>query len=177
MATTTTNNIIDFVRNLIIPLLTILAALYFGWCQITINRRLKNLQDFVGVSLIPGKEYIEEIKNGEVKKIGINFYFKFLNVGKINIYLHKVEIISKKSGIPVSDGDILNPPRLLPVGTLDSGFYWYPIPNNLPNEFNIKLFLTDEFGKKWISEHGGGSENNRVTMWSYKTYKKKWSIL
>lgn len=156
--------------------LTILAALYFGWRQTVINKRLKDLQDFVGISLIPGKEYIEEIRDGEVKKVGINSYFKFLNVGRINLYLHKIEIINGENDAVVNVSNTLNPPRLLPIGTLDSGYYWYPIPSGLPSNFRIKLFLTDEFDKKWISEHGGELNNDRVTMWSYKTYRKKWFI-
>ena len=59
---------------------------------------------------------------------------------------------------------------------------------DIEKEFEITLYLEDEFRKKWISEIGGRAnkitevKNNKkieylqIIVWSYKTYKKKWTF-
>jgi hypothetical protein len=80
-------------------------------------------------------------------------------------------------------------PRLIAAETGGAAQYWIsPPPNITEGEFEFTLYLKDEFNQKWISEHGGRADKVqaeedggkkdkfRITVWSYKTYKKKWSI-
>ena len=147
-----------------IKVLTLIAAVIIGFFQVSINNRLKNLQDFVAVAIVPGLE-------GKIK---------LMNTGKINLYLCGYDI----------PGDIqrLNRSRLLSVGTGDTSYYWVNAPRNVKEgeEFTIILYLEDQFKQKWISEHGGilekyifkkeGKEETAPAMriWSYRTYEKEW---
>ena len=144
----------------------VFGALIFGVLQIKINLRLKSLQDYVAISAVP------ESKESKIK---------LLNTGKVNLYLW---------GFDMPDNNQrLGKPRLITAGTGNTSYYWIDPPSNLdkitsfPYDFEFRLYLEDDFGKKWISEHGGRAErikiNNKetikITVWSHKTYKKKWS--
>lgn len=110
-----------------------------------------------------------------------------LNVGKSNLYLWGFDIPENNQRFAK--------PRLISAGTSDAAYYWIDPPTNLNKidvgkkyEFSIKLYLTDEFNQKWISEHGGEAEattstqNNDliktvvVKIWSYNTSKMEWSF-
>jgi len=148
---------------------TLLGALIIGFFQIKINMRLKALQDYVAISAIPDSA---------------NNKITLLNTGKVNLYLWGFDM----------PGNVqrLNKPRLISAGTGKDSYYWIDLPtiSSLEDkqEFEFQLYLTDEFGKKWISENGGlankiqiekeGKKNDafQIILWSYKTYKKKWSI-
>ncbi|MBD3359253.1 MAG: hypothetical protein GF365_00895 [Candidatus Buchananbacteria bacterium] len=68
------------IYSLIIQGITLLAASIFAIWQIFINQRLKRLNDFVAIAIVPNSE-------------GANI--KLLNTGKINIYIHgKVPILN-----------------------------------------------------------------------------------
>lgn len=142
-------------------------AIVFGFWQILINRRLKSLQDYVSIAAVP------EPKEGKIK---------LLNTGKINLYLWGFDM--------PGNNQRLEKPRLITAGTGDMAYYWVDPPANLntidssPYNFEFKLYIEDDFGKKWISEHGGkaekikidGKEAVKIIVWSHKTYKRKWSI-
>lgn len=149
-----------------IKALTLITAVIIGLLQISINNRLKNLQDFVAVAITPGPE-------GTIK---------IMNTGKVNLYLCGFD----------SPGNVqrLKRSRLLSVGTGDSSYYWISPPKNTKEgeEFTIVLYLEDQFKQKWISEHGGvleqytlkkeGKEEKALAfrVWSYRTYKNNWSF-
>lgn len=149
--------------------ITVLAAYYIGLKQIEINDRLRKLQDYVAVSVVPAQ-------SGKIK---------MLNVGKTNVYLWGVDM-------PGNNYRYLKP-RLIPAGTLESSYYWIeppPFPDTLKEsyEFDFQLYLTDEDDNKWVSENGGVvipriiKENDKeskvaeLRTWSYKTYKQDWSL-
>lgn len=142
-----------------IQIITLVAATYIGVVQTQINVRQSALQDYVAIAASPD--------NSGTK-------ITLLNTGKVNLYIHKIEI-----GDQVFSYDR---PRLLATGTLDSSYYWVNPPESLPLEkdFILKVFVTDEFGTPWVSEHGGQvhliqGQNNQVralNMWSYQTEKQ-----
>jgi len=145
--------------SLIIQFITGLAAVVFAIWQIFINRRLKKLNDFVAVAIVP---------NPEGKNI------KLLNTGKINLYIYGFEINGTAK--------LFDKGRLLSSASLDSAYYWLPI-NNIPQSgfFPIKIWLTDEYDTKYITL-GEGLSNKRddgtieITVWTFKTYKEKWKL-
>jgi len=154
------------ILTLLFQVLIAIGAIYFAWRQTTINKRLKDLQDIVAISFII--DYLQI--PGQEKSSQPISVFKFLNVGKINIYIHKLQIPEMNIIKEISK------PRLIPAVGSDVSFYSYPIPKNMPNgDFRIILKITDEFDKEYISEHGGNFDNGFIQTWSYKTYAKKWS--
>ena len=92
-----------------------------------------------------------------------------LNTGKSNLYIQKIEIGDQTFAY--------DRPRLLATGTLDSSYYWVNPPESLPldKDFDLKVYVTDEFGTKWLSEHGGQvhqyNGNRVLNTWSYRTEK------
>ncbi len=150
-----------------IKILTLIFTAIIGFVQILINIRLKSLQDFVAIAAVPGS-------GGKIVLI---------NTGKINLYLW---------GFDLPDGNWhFKKPRLIPTGTYDSASYWINPPTNLKEgeEFLGKVYLEDQFKKRWVFELGGRldkigvskdkngqAEKYGIIVWSHKTYKKKWSF-
>jgi len=148
-----------------LEVMTAVGALAFGVWQIKINTRLKSLQDYVAIAAVP------EPKEGKIK---------LLNTGKVNLYLWGFDMLGNNQRF--------QKPRLITAGTGDTAYYWIDPPPNIdkigsfPYEFKFKLYLEDDFKKKWISEHGGqaekikidGKDAVKIIIWSHKTYKKKW---
>jgi hypothetical protein len=148
-----------------IQILTLIAATYIGIVQTQINVRQASLEDFVAIAASPDS-------TGE--KITL------LNTGTSNLYLHRIEFGS----------EVINyeRPRLLATGTLDSSYYWITPPATLPldQDFELKVYVTDQFGTKWISEHGGrvyqynleiqGEPVTKLALntWSYRTEQRDW---
>lgn len=149
-----------------------LAALWargIGEKQNDINARLLALQDYVAISVVPDP---------------INGVIKLMNVGKANLYLWGFDM--------PENNQKLDKPRLISAGTNESSYYWIPPPkvSDISKKYNFefKLYLTDQFGDKWISEHGGEGEPTKIMqdgkqvdvyaikVWSYKTYKFSWSL-
>lgn len=147
-----------------IQVLTLVAATYIGMIQTQINVRQASLSDYVAISATPDPSGTR---------------LTLLNTGKTNLYLNKIDV-----GGTVTNYDR---PRLLPTGTLESSYYWITPPQDLPidKEFDMKIYVTDEFGTKWVSEHGGRVfertglvDGEKVTdrvygLWSYKIEKEK----
>lgn len=142
-----------------IQLLTFAAATYIGVIQTQINTRQAMLQDFVAIAASPDA-------SGE--KITL------LNTGKTNLYIQRIEI-----GDEVYRYDR---PRLLATGTMDSSYYWVSPPESLPidKDFELKVYVADEFGTMWVSEHGGrvyestgeqSIKKRTLSLWSYKMEK------
>ncbi len=137
-------------------------ALIFGLWQILINRRLKKLQDYVSLAAIPGQT------TGKIE---------LLNTGKINLYLWGFDMVNKKIR--------LTKPRIITAGTGNSSYYWIDTPNINEignNEFQFKVYLEDDFGKKWLSENGGeiidGDKEGekKIIVWSHKTTRSNWKF-
>lgn len=141
-------------------LMTFLGAIYIGFKQNEINDRLRALQDYVAISAVPS-----------------NGIIKLLNTGKTNLYLWGFDMPNNNQKLDKS--------RLISAGTNDSSYYWIPSINlnqvqQLPYQFEFKLYLKDEFDQKWISEHGGEAYKDgadiKIRVWSYKTYKSDWDL-
>jgi hypothetical protein len=147
------------IYSLIIHAFTVVAASVFAIWQIFINRRLKQLNDFVAVSIVPNPE-------------GRNI--KLLNTGKINLYIHGFEINGTAK--------LFDKGRLLSAASMDSAYYWLPV-NNIPKKgtFAIKVWLTDEYDKKYITIGEGesiqhNSDKTEVRVWTLKTHNEEWEF-
>ena len=106
--------------------ITAIGAGIFGWKQLEINKRLKELQDYVAVSIIP-KE---------------NLRLQIINVGKIKLYIHKWEVgrVSESYTKAV----------LIPAGS-DSPKIGIGLNGLPPGEHDFKMYITDEKNEKYIS--------------------------
>lgn len=147
--------------------ITLVVAVVIGWYQIKINSRLASLEDYVSIAVTPVGDKI-----------------KLLNTGKINLYLWGFDTPGNNQRLTKS--------RLISANTLDASYYWINLPPDLESldgkEFEFKLYLTDEFNKKWIAEAGGsvnklqqkkGDTNPptyQIVVWSYKTYQYDWAL-
>ncbi len=142
---------------------TLIGAIWIGVRQNEINERFKNLQDYAAISVImPSKKGAITLRN----------------TGNINLYLWGFEIFGKRRKH--------DRPRLVGVG-VDCFIY---IGEDLRKEildnkeFEFKVYFEDEFGQKWISEHGGkvissaedGDKEFTSLLWSYKIEKNNWSF-
>ena len=105
---------------------TLLAAAYFAFRQNSINNRLKELQDYVGLSIVPLS----------------NLRLQTTNVGRTNLYLHKWEV-----GENVGNFD---EPILISAEGKTSLIITL-MPNSLGKK-RAKFYLTDESKKKFLSE-------------------------
>jgi hypothetical protein len=137
-------------------------ALTFSYIQLGLNDRLTRLHDFVAVSITPGAT-----PNS----------VHFLNTGTVNLYIHRIEVRDEETDILIAATEVFEKPRLLPAGTLEASYYWYQLSSDVAEHghFRILLFLNDEPGRKWLSEHAGEiPEGNKVSVWSYKTVRHNW---
>lgn len=142
-----------------------LGVLAFALMQVSLNHRLIGLQDYVAVSIVLG---------GADEK-GVRFY----NTGKINIYIHRIEVRDSESDKLIIATDVFKDPRLLPAGTLEASYYWFPLPRDVleHKNFRIVLLLSDELNRKWLSSHGGEINEKKVLrVWSHKTHQKNWKV-
>lgn len=149
----------------IVQIITACAAVVFALWQININRRLKKLQDYCAVSIVP---------------MGTNdLRLQIINVGKINLYLQKYEI--------GTNHEAYAKPMLIPAGS--NSFLIVPIKNfNIGQSMDIKLYLIDELEEKFIStgeavvneinvQTGDSTQKiKQVTGWAYKTIKENWKL-
>lgn len=141
--------------SLVIQSIIAIGAVIFGFWQILINRRLKALQDFVAITIVPGDANI-----------------RALNTGKINLYIHKFEMPGNVRAFAR--------PRMVPAGGGDSSYYWLPLPSissvTEGQVFSIMIYLTDQHGKKYVSENEGVLEKKLFTVWSNRTSQRDWSF-
>lgn len=163
--------------SLILQAITAVGAIVFAVWQININIRLKKLQDYVAVTIIP-------MPPGDLR-------LQIKNVGKINLYLQKYEI--------GTDHESFAKGMLIPAGS--DSFLLLPIKYfNIGQNLGIKLYLIDELGEKHISTGEAKVENTpisnqipvqgsvsgqtqiqtiilpQVVAWAYKTIKEKWEL-
>ena len=140
-------------------------AFIVGQNQNTINSRLLKLQDYVAVSVAPNSDSIA-----------------LWNTGNSNLYMWGFDM--------PGNNQRFNKPRLLSRSTVAN--YWIPAPYlgkvSTTTDFIFKLYLTDEYGDKWISENGGEAEPIKVSkdgkeveaaaikVWSYRTTRTEWSF-
>lgn len=134
--------------------------------QVEISDRLLKLQDYVAISVTPGQESTVAL----------------WNTGKANVYMW---------GFDMPNNNIrFNKPRLISPSTVAN--YWIPAPNlgeiSETTGFDFKLYLTDEYDNKWISENGGEAtpiklqkEEKEVSgaiikVWAHKTYRSDWQL-
>jgi len=153
-------------------------AVIFGTKQYQINKRMKELADYVAVSIYPSMQ-------GQLH---------ITNVGRSNLYLHKWEVG------PLNETFVR--PWLLPIEKKSEIIITIP---PLIGQHFAKFYLTDEKGQRYIStgevavesiisqspvstapvqtqdggvQGGTQSINIQVKMraWSYKTEKCNWMI-
>ncbi|MFZ2252770.1 MAG: hypothetical protein WAW13_01190 [Minisyncoccia bacterium] len=149
-----------------ILLATFLGAIYVGFKANEINDRMRMLQDYVAIAAVPDSSVI-----------------KLINVGKVNLYLWGFDM--------PGNSHHFERPRLIPSGTNDSAYYYIGTPDlNLvkDNQFDFKLYLTDQFGNKWITNAGGDVTKTKITdglqekegfflkVWAYDTSKEDWKF-
>ena len=117
----------DFLRyiEIISIVITAVGAGIFGWKQLEINKRLRELQDYVAVSIIP--------KN--------NLRLQIMNVGKINLYIHKWEVGRLNENYTKA--------VLIPTGT--NSFIEIGLSGLVIGEYDFKMYITDEKDEKYIS--------------------------
>ena len=150
----------------VISILTLSMAGIIGVKANSINDRLRILQDYVAIAVVPDTSTI-----------------KLLNVGKTNLYLWGFDMVGNTHHF--------DRPRLIPAGTNDSAYYYIGTPNITQvkdNKFDFKLYLTDQFENKWITNAGGDVTKTKVInegkevdayllkVWTYDTTKKDWEF-
>lgn len=167
--------------SLIFQILAAGALIYFAYRQYQINKRLKDLADYVAISIIPGMQ--EQLR--------------ITNVGRVNLYLHKWEIGSLS--------ETYVKPWLLP--TEGKSEIIITLSGQIGQHL-AKFYLTDETDQKYLSsgevviepiafqlpisttppqvqegnipQASGGvqpiSVQLRMRAWSYKTEKYNWTI-
>lgn len=149
----------------VIAIVAVAAAYRVGLRQIEINNRLLKLQDFVAVSVAPNKDTIA-----------------LWNTGNSNLYMWGFDM--------PNNNQRFDKPRLISKSTVAN--YWIPSPNfgkiSTTTYFDFKLYLTDEYGNKWISENGGKAIPTKIIkdereediviikIWSYKTKRIDWKL-
>jgi hypothetical protein len=114
----------------------------------------------VAISIVPGSQ---------------DAPIKLLNTGKINLYIHGFTINETTK--------IFDRGRLIAPGAVDSAYYWLPA-GNIPKSglFYVKIYLTDEYGKKYMTLGQGQSDQTAadgkilVTFWTFRTEKYKWNF-
>jgi hypothetical protein len=102
-----------------------IGACVFGWKQYQINKRMQELADYVAISIIPLA----------------NFQLQIMNVGRANLYIHKWEL-GYLSETYVK-------PLLVPTEAKSSIIINLQPP--LMGQHLLKIYLTDEGGKKYLS--------------------------
>ena len=115
---------------------------YFSWRQMQINKRIEEinkrtqeLEDYVAISIVP------------ITNAPGNYELQVMNTGKVNVYLKKFEIGQISYEFPNGKE------RLISVG--GNPFYRIPVKNFvLDQELDVKLYLIDEFDKKYLSLGG-----------------------
>lgn len=156
-----------------------LGAVYFGWKQTQINKRMQELADYVAISIIPLKD----------------FQIQIMNVGRINLYLHKWEAGSLN--------ETFVKPLLIPIDA--KSFIIISLQSPPMGQHLLKLYLTDEKKQKYLSTgeiaiepiafqvptttkptvqqelpQTSGNEpvsvTTRMRAWSYQTEKYNWRI-
>lgn len=154
------------VAGVLAVLFAAIMAVWIGQKQNEINGRLLALQDYVAISVAPGQEST----------------IALWNTGKANLYMWGFDM-------PNNDKRF-DKPRLISPSTVSN--YWIPAPNlgkiSTTTNFNFKLYLTDEYDNKWISENGGEASLTTIIkeekevpavmikVWSYKTYRDQWEF-
>ncbi len=161
-------------------------AIYFGWRQTQINKRMKELQDYVAISIIPKPD----------------FQLQIMNVGKINLYVHKWEVGTFT--------ETFSQAILIPAAA--PSFLLISLSSPQMGQHPVRIYLTDESGEKYLSTGevaiepiairplsqmsprpestlpGEGTQTlgspqtqvvnitTRMRAWSYKTEKYNWII-
>lgn len=166
--------------SLLLQIVTAIAAAIFVIWQIKINERMKKLQDYVAISVVP-------MGPG-------NSSIKVMNVGKINLYLKRYEI--------GTNTETFTNTLLIPAGTGENSNLRIT-PKNLQEVMQMKFYLIDELGEKYIfsgqiiidqltvpilqrsvPQEGGTAAPQSVPsvavsdfkIWSFKTEKYNWMI-
>lgn len=104
--------------------ITAIGLVYFAWRQTQINKRMQELADYVAVSIVP---------KGMVLQI--------MNVGRVNLYIHKWEIGSAT--------ETYVRPLLIPTDAKSSVIIALQPPQF--GQHLAKIYLTDDSNRKYLS--------------------------
>lgn len=159
--------------------ITAVFAVMIGIWQIKINERLRKLQDYVALSIVPSSQGLPQLE--------------IMNVGRSNLYLHKWEIGSLN--------ETFVKPMLLPTDAKSK--ILIAVASGQIGQHLAKFYLTDESNSKYLStgevaiepvafqlpisttppQTQQNSQNNqsinvqlRTRAWSYKTERYNWSL-
>lgn len=110
--------------SIILQLLTAAGLIYFAWRQTQINKRMQELSDYVAISIIP-----------------LGNKLQIINVGRVNLYIHKWEIGSAT--------ETYVKPWLIPIDAKSSVMVSLQSPQ--PGQHLVKIYLTDDSEKKYLS--------------------------
>lgn len=175
---------------------TILAAggaLWFGWSQNEINKRMRALSDYVAVNIVGF--ILRDDATGQPRPM-----VQIKNVGKLNLYLHKYEIggateTYKQARLIDCSGDIFFS-AAVPITMGQLGMQELPVKLYLTDEFDVKYLYQgaietrqsvqsvqnqlpvisgtpqqDQAAQQFVLQAGMG-----IRAWSYKTEKFDWKI-
>lgn len=139
-ATTTIVHVIPDAWKIVEILATIVAAggaLWFGWSQNQINRRMRALSDYVAINIVGF--IVQDAGSAQPRPM-----IQVKNVGKLNVYLHKYEIGNAT--------ETYQQARLIDCGGDVSFTIGVPFRADQfgAHELPVKLYLTDEFGIKYL---------------------------
>lgn len=114
-----------------------------------------------------------------------------LNTGKLNLFLWGFDIPSDEPG---ANKQRFAEPRLIAANAEGNQSYWIEVPAVVLKEkpghtFRFRLYLTDDLGQKWISDHGGQvlnkfqvevsgkkTEATAISVWSYAMRAESWNF-
>jgi len=157
-----------------------IGAVYFGWRQTQINKRMQELTDYVAISIVPMGP-------------GTNL-IKVMNVGRMNLYL--------KQYVIGANTEIFQNPLLIPAGTGENSNLLITL-RLLQPVMPMRFYLLDELGEKYIStgqiiveqqtvpisprstlQESGTAAPQPIQsvvlpdfkIWTFKTEKYKWII-
>ncbi|MEK2687916.1 hypothetical protein [Bdellovibrio sp. GT3] len=120
----------------IIAAFALIAAIYIGIVQNSINEDLKNLQDVVEIVATPGQK--EKVLDSQAPFATVPIV-ALQNVGTVNIYLK---------------GYFFNDSKYSANGTVlakSSNIYHIDLPTNGTSKVSIELYYEDSLGRKWIT--------------------------
>lgn len=136
---------------IIFAILNLLLIGVIGYFQIKINFKLTELESTTAINAEPNEKTI-----------------KLVNVGKVNLYLHKFETFG--------NNHTFKSPRMIALNS----WYWIPSPDLTSlkgSECEFKLYLTNDFNKKYIFTGGMEKQSDgTATIWSNKLEPKNWEI-
>jgi len=168
-------------------IIAVLGAVFFGWKQYQINKRMQELADYIAVAIVPMSNFSLQIKN----------------VGRSNLYLHKWEVgflsetYIKPWLLPASEGTqilIMIQPQQQQIGQHIAKFYFTdeknikylsmgevviePVAFQLPSSTTPPQPQQQDMSQTQVAGVYPTIMNIQLRMraWAYKTEKYNWTM-